>query len=254
MMDKDKLRKADIFSGGLIFLFGLWVTSQGLKMPMKDSWGGVQNVWFVSPALFPLLVGAMIALLGALLVRTALKEVGVAGFKKVLRWFTSPELTRYLKTPPVMRFYAMAVLFVAFVFLNIPRIDFLLGSVLFLIAFISMFYFDDDVLLKKLFYFYIAGTIVFLLILHWRFQKLLKTVLPYSSDWLTFIFIIAYAAYAWALTRHSPLLRKKYRISLILAIIVPFIICPIFKYFLLVPMPKEGLVVAVMDAIWYWDF
>ena len=34
-------------------------------MPMKDTWGGVQNVWFVSPALFPLFVGAMIMLLGA---------------------------------------------------------------------------------------------------------------------------------------------------------------------------------------------
>ncbi len=254
MMEKDKLRKADIFSGGLIFLFGLWIVSQGLKMPMKDSWGGVQNVWFVSPALFPLLVGGMIALLGALLVRTALKEVGYAEFKNVLRWFTGPELARYLKTPPVMRFYAMAVLFIAFVFLNIPRIDFLLGSVLFLIAFISMFYFDNDVLLKKLFYFYLTGTIACLVYFTLGFSKILETIVPYPSDWLAFIFIIAYAAYAWALTRHSLLLRKKYRTSLILAVIVPFIICPIFKYFLLVPMPKEGLVVAVMDAIWYWDF
>ncbi len=84
MMDKGQLRKADIFSGGLIMLFGLWVISQALKMPMKDSWGGVQNVWFVSPALFPLFVGAMITLLGALLIRTALKTVGSAGLKEVL--------------------------------------------------------------------------------------------------------------------------------------------------------------------------
>ena len=75
MMDTDKLRKADLFSGSIIVLFGLWVISQALKMPMKDSWGGVQNVWYVSPALFPLFVGAMIALLGVLLMRTALKTV-----------------------------------------------------------------------------------------------------------------------------------------------------------------------------------
>ena len=31
MMEKDKLRKADVFSGGLIFLFGLWIISQGFK-------------------------------------------------------------------------------------------------------------------------------------------------------------------------------------------------------------------------------
>ncbi len=47
MLEKDKLRKADIFSGSIISLFGLWIISQAVKMPMKDSWGGVQNVWFV---------------------------------------------------------------------------------------------------------------------------------------------------------------------------------------------------------------
>ena len=254
MLEKENLRKADIFSGALIFVFGLWIISQGLKMPMKDSWGGVQNVWFVSPALFPLFVGAMIALLGGMLVRRALKEVGMHEFKKVCHWFISPELVQYLKTPPVIRFYAMAVLFFAFVFLNIPRIDFLLGSVLFLIAFISMFYFDDDVLLRKLFLFYLGGTGIVLLYFIFGFQKNLESVLSYPSDWLTLIFILAYAGYAWALIHKSALLRKKYRTSLILAIIVPFIICPIFKYFLLVPMPKEGLVVAVMDTIRYWDF
>ncbi|MEE4113214.1 MAG: hypothetical protein V2I40_10395, partial [Desulfobacteraceae bacterium] len=84
MMEKDKLRKADIFSGGTIFLFGLWVVGQAMQMPMKDSWGGVQNVWFVSPALLPLFVGAMIALLGALLVRTALKSVGFKELGNIL--------------------------------------------------------------------------------------------------------------------------------------------------------------------------
>ncbi|MCB2170659.1 MAG: hypothetical protein KQI78_23605, partial [Deltaproteobacteria bacterium] len=75
MMDKEKLRKADIFSGSIIMLFGLWVISQALQMPMKDSYGGVQNVWYVSPALLPLFVGSMIALFGALLIRIALKTV-----------------------------------------------------------------------------------------------------------------------------------------------------------------------------------
>jgi hypothetical protein len=44
MMDKEKLRKADFFSGIIILLFGVWIVRQAFKMPMKDSWGGVQNV------------------------------------------------------------------------------------------------------------------------------------------------------------------------------------------------------------------
>ena len=80
MLEKDKLRKTDIYSGAAICLFGLWIILQALKMPMKDSWGGVQNVWYVSPAIFPLFVGCMIMLLGALLCRTALKMVGFKAF------------------------------------------------------------------------------------------------------------------------------------------------------------------------------
>ena len=254
MMEKDKLRKADIFSGGLIFLFGLWIISQGLKMPMKDSWGGVQNVWFVSPALFPLFVGAMISFLGISLTGMALRTVGGREFQRVLRWLGSWELIVFLQTNGVIRFYAMTVLFFSFVYLNLPRIDFFLCSILFLAVFISMFYFDDDVLLKKLFTFYLAGTIVCLGYFLLGLSTKLETTLPYPNDWLTIGFIISYLVYAWILIRQVPLLRKKYRTCLILAVVPPFLICPIFKYFLLVPMPTEGLVVAVLDAIWYWDF
>ncbi len=76
MLDKEKLRKADVFSGIVFFLFGLWIVYQAFKMPMKDSWGGVMNVWYVSPALMPLFIGFTIMLLGAMLCRVALKSIG----------------------------------------------------------------------------------------------------------------------------------------------------------------------------------
>jgi hypothetical protein len=254
MMDKDKLRKADIFSGGIIMLFGLWVVSQGLKMPMKDSWGGVQNVWFVSPALFPLFVGAMIALLGALLTRTALKSVGWAGLQDVLRWLVSRELVQYLKSATTLRFYAMVILFCSYVFLTIPRVDFFAASALFLMAFISMFYFDDDRLLKKLIGFYLVLALGLLFFFIFRLPQILEDTLPYAGDWLTLVLFGAYSLYTWIIIRGYPQLRKKYRTSLILTFVAPFSIGPIFKYFLLVPMPTEGLIVAVMDAVRYWDF
>ena len=250
MMAKDKLRKADIFSGTAIFILGLWIISQGLQMPMKDSWGGVQNVWFVSPALFPLFVGAMISLLGALLVRTAAKTVGFTALGQVLAWLGSRELVLFLKTASSYRFYAMAILFFSFVYLNVPRVDFFLCAVLFLTAFITMFYIDDDKLLKLMLGFYVVGTIMFIL-----FSALaLGEVAAFPNDWFTLIFIMAYCGYVKFLIRGRTDLRKKYRLSLILGIAAPFIIGPIFKYLLLVPMPTEGLVVTLLDAVWYWDF
>ena len=254
MIEKDKLRKTDIFSGAVIFLFGLWVISQALKMPMKGSWGGVQNVWFVSPALFPLFVGGMISILGFFLARTGIKAVGWAELAGELRWLASSELVRHLRSAGVFRFYAMAVLLFAFVFLNLPRIDFFLCSILFLAAFITMFYFDDDALLRKLFYFYLAGSLVFLIYFILGLPRVLKSTVPYPNDWLTIVFIISYLTYARIRTRKNAGLRKKYRISLILSLAPPFLVCPIFKFFLLVPMPTEGLISAMLEALWYWDF
>ena len=38
---------------------------------------------------------------------------------------------------------------------------------------------------------------------------------------------------------------------MIIAVSAPLLVGMIFKYLLLVPMPYEGLVVLLMDAIWY---
>ncbi|MFZ0242878.1 MAG: hypothetical protein WAL90_14640 [Desulfobacterales bacterium] len=254
MMAKEKLRKADIFSGGITFLFGLWIVGQALKMPMKDSWGGVQNVWYVSPALFPLFVGGMIMLLGVLLIRIAFKAVGFKELVQVVRWLGGPDAARFLKTAPLIRFYAAVVMLFCFVYVNIPRIDFFLGSVLFLEVFISMFYFDDDALLKKLFFFYLAGTALFVIFLVSGLAGAVAPVLHHPNDWFALALIVGYGIYAWALIRDVPVLRKKYATCLILSVAAPFLIGPVFKYLLLVPMPQEGLVVALLDALRYWEF
>jgi hypothetical protein len=254
MMDKDKMRKADIYSGAAICLFGLWIILQALKMPMKDSWGGVQNVWYVSPAIFPLLVGSMIMLLGALLCRTALKMVGFKAFGETVRWLLSKALLQFLNATPNLRFYTVVVLFLSFVFLTIPRIDFFISAVLFLVVFITSFYFDDAMLLKKLFFFYLAGIIVLILYFAFGLNDPLGRIVPFPADILTICFIVSYSVYAWKLIRRNPMLRKKYRTAMIIAFVSPFIVGVIFKYFLLVLMPSEGLVVAVMDYFWYFEF
>ena len=254
MMDKEKLRKADFFSGIIISLFGAWIVSQAFRMPMKDSWGGVQNVWFVSPALFPLFVGFVIIVLGALLSRTAWKKVGKEEIGVVIRWLLSKSNIEFLASAPTIRFYAMVTLFLSFVYLNIPRIDFFLGSILFLSAFISMFYFDDNGLLKKLFFFYLTGVFAFIIYFATGMDSLFKNAVPHFGDVLAVVFILTYCFYAWVQVCSNKSLRKKFRIGMLIAFVTPLIVIPIFKYFLLVPMPYEGLVIQFLDKVWYLDF
>ncbi len=254
MLEKEKLRKADVFSGAVICLFGLWIISQASEMPMKDSWGGVMNVWYVSPALLPLSIGIIIALLGLMLCRMGLKAIGLAELKRTVHWLLSRHLVRFLSLDTSMRFYAMGVLFLTLVFVNLPRIDFFLDAVLFLFAFITMFYFYDDVLMKKFLLFYLAGEAIFIIYFAVGFDDILNGILPFATDVLALCFLTGYVLYVWTSVRRTQDLRKRYRLGLTVSLIAPLLIGIIFKYFLIVPMPKEGLIVAVLDYLWYLEF
>lgn len=253
MMDKDNLRKADLFSGGIITLIGIFIVSQALQMPMKDSWGGVQNVWYVSPAIFPLFVGSMIALLGGMLMRTAFRTVGTRGLAQVLGFLYSSGGVAYIKGEGAIRFYAIVILFFSFVFIMIPCIDFFPATILFLLAFISMFYLDHEGLLKKLLRLYISqmGVLV-LCMVSGIFERI--TVVAYPGDLLTLAFIPVFAFFTRAWIKTDPVRMKKFRTGMILAIAAPLLVGASFKYLLMVPMPFEGLVVELMDAVRYYEF
>ena len=253
MMEKDKLRKADIFSGSLIALLGLYIISQAFGMPMKDSWGGVQNVWYVSPALFPLLVGGMLTFLGIILIFIAFKEVGVAGIKSVLSFVASSEFIKFLKQPEVIRFYGIVANLLVFVFLMVPRVDFFLGSILFLLVCFFMFYLRDAVLLIKVFWFTVStATLLSVFFIMGLGETALK-YLGFAQDWLVIGFIISLCLLVGRNVSGQVEVAKKYRLSIIIAFVAPLTIGVIFKYFLLVPMPFEGLIVQLLDSIWYAD-
>ncbi|HUT44309.1 MAG TPA: hypothetical protein VMW95_08210 [Desulfobacterales bacterium] len=252
MMDKDKLRKADIFSGGVIFLAGAFIVSQAFKMPMKDSWGGVQNVWYVSPAIFPLFVGAIIMLLGGLLVRTALKEVGIKTLINVGSFLLSSDFIRFLKLEKNLRFYAIITVLLSFVYLFIPRVDFFLSAIEFLLVFICIFHLEENTLLTKLFLFYSAQILIFILFLISGLGAYFSSYISYPGDWMVLIFILTFAVFAIRLCKGNDRLKKKIRTSLIVAVAAPVIVGVAFKYLLLVPMPFEGIVVELMDFIWYF--
>ncbi len=251
MMDKDRLRKADIFSGIAFSVLGIYIISQAVKMPMKGSWGGVHNVWYVSPALFPLLVGSLITLAGCLLVRTALKEVGFEAVKQVGRYLLSPAFSTFLKQESTIRFYAVITVLISFVFGFVPRVDFFLSAIAFLLVFILLFYLEDARILMKLFRFYACQILIFFVLILTPLHTLLSGVVPYPADILMMGFIFSFALYAHRLCRKNDLLKKKYMTGLLVAVIAPIFIGICFKYLLLVPMPFEGMGIAVLDYIWY---
>lgn len=254
MMETEKLRKADIFTGTAIMLLGLFIISQGVQMPMKDSYAGVQNVWYVSPALLPLFIGAVLTLLGASLLKTALKAVGLEGLYGALNYLRSSNFISFLKQDDTIRFYGIVLNLIVYVFIMIPRIDFFPASILFLLIFFFMFYCSSPQLLLRLIWQALAGTIILCLFMFSGLAAKISSLFPFPADYLT-VFMIFYLIYAtWRQLKGNAEMMVKFRRSLIIAFAAPLTIGIIFKYFLLVPMPFEGLIVSLLDSVWYADF
>lgn len=251
MLSKEKLRKADLFTGALISLLGLWIINEAFKMPMKDSYGGVQNVWYVSPALFPIITGLFLFLLGLLLIGVSLRVMGLKGSLETIRTVASQVFQVGAPNTSTIRFLNIVCCFVFFIFMNIPRVDFVICSTLFLLVFIQSFYPDDADLLKKLFRAYFLVSLGFAACFVTGLGSMVNNGFPYSMDLMTAGFVAGFAFYAFRQMKDDEDLRRKFKTGLIVALLVPAVLGPVFKYRLLVPLPYEGIVSEFMDFLVY---
>jgi hypothetical protein len=245
MMETKQLRRADFITSIILMLFGAWVLFESFKMPMRDTYGGVQNVWYVSPALLPLIVGAGILILGAVLLVAAVKRGGAADFISHAKR-TKPQLSEANQ-----RFLAILLALLSFVYFFIPRVDFFLAVVLFLTYFVHPFYYDDTESLRKLSYFYAGIVAVFILLFVTGLANAVNGVFEFSTDILALASIVALNVYARRLAGRDAELIRKFRVAMVVIILTPLILVPVFRFLLLVPLPKEGGIVQVMQLVWY---
>lgn len=247
-MRKNELRRADFITSLIMILFAIWVIYKTFQMPMKDTYGGVINVWYVSPALFPLIIGSFILILSFFLLTNSIKEGGGLYFWETIKL----SVQRYQGiSENSIRFIALLIALFSFVYVNVPRVDFIITVFLFLTFLISIFFFDDSSLLKKLTLFYSVGTILFILSIITGISFQLSTYYVYWSDILNLIFSLFYILYCWYLVKKNTIWRKKLLVTVMVAILVPVFICPIFRYFLLVPLPYEGVMTEIMHIVYY---
>lgn len=244
-MEKKELRKADFITSVLLLLFSIWMLIETFKMPMKDTFGGVQNVWYVSPALFPLIISIFISVLGIALFIHSIKSGGAKYFLDSIS-----EKNKFLSDKNI-RFISILLALIFYVYLDIPRIDFFISTILFLIFFIPIFYFDEIRLLRKLTLFYCIGNIVLIFIFITKLSTLFSSYYKYFMDLIALSFFLIFGVYIWVNVKNNHIFRKKYIISLLVTLSVPLILCPVFRFFLLVPLPREGLIIQVMYNIYY---
>jgi hypothetical protein len=245
-MDKLELRKKDFITSLILIAFGIFMITYTLtSIPMKDSWGGVMNVWFVSPGLFPVVIGALLMIMGLILCNRAIKD---GGARRFFQSFFHHEKERTGKTS---RFLGILLILVSYVYLYIPRVDYFLSTLLALMAFISFFYLDRPDCYLKLFTSYLIGCLLFLTIFILKIDQQLNQIFLYFVDLLVFLFFLIYLGYSRFLTRRDGGLRRRWRISLLTSVITSLVLIPSFKFLLLVPLPVEGGMIELMNVVRY---
>lgn len=249
MMDKSKLRGADIITGVLFFILGIYIIAEALTMPLKDSYAGVESVWYVSPALMPLIIGAAMIFLAVYIIVFAFRHGGVAALKMMM---AERKGEKFLSDKNI-RYAAVLVPLISMVYLNLTRIDFFITIVLFLVYTITVFHVDDAQIMRKLTFLYTAEMVFFLLLVVSGLDKLLTKLFAYSNDILALIYIATIIIAFSRNIRKSgvEIYRKRFAQAMWMTWMTPVVLVPAFRFMLRVPLPFEGIIVNAMSFVYY---
>lgn len=136
MLPRKSLRRADIpVSTGMILL-GAGVIFAASRMPWRSTLTGGDAQWFLSPGLFPTVVGVLLIVFSLRVLLTAIKEGGTEGLvPSTIAWLRGVGGNHRLH-----RAALITALMAVYIFLGIGRLPFLVASSLFLFVTIALFW------------------------------------------------------------------------------------------------------------------
>ena len=236
-----RLRRADVRTGLVLAVVALAMIAEALTYPLEGTYAGVRNAWYVSPALFPLIVAGALLVLSIGLITVAARDharLRPGGSLLAARWRDGRRGGGEA--------WFVALLLGGYVVGLVPRIDFPTATALFLLVFMASYVLDARpgvrvplaaCLLAP------AG-----LALAWALAG--RWPAPRSGGQLAADAMVAAAiplAAALAFGLAAPAERRRLRTAALAAVLSAIVLAALFKYGLLVPLPREGLGVLLMD-------
>ena len=233
-------RVADLWTSLILLVLAAAMIGGALQFPLRGTYAGVRNAWYVSPALFPLIVAGSLAILALVLLAGALRS-GAA----------TAAFGRSEAKPGGMDVLLIAGLIVAFVFAFVPRIDFVVAAAFFLFAFTTVFHGGSRASSRivLLVYFGSALGVVAMALLGWTPAPRSTEAFLVDGVLLGTLAVVMLAT--WFQTRGNSEDRRKLRQCIGVSVLTPFILTAVFKFFLLVPLPREGVIVVALDTLRY---
>jgi len=127
-MDNENNLSENIIMGFLLILGGVSVSIVALRMKVFKN-------FLDAPGFFPLILGCIFVLLGAVLFIPALKQ---SGFTPVKKMFAKPSLVQFIKNDKTLRVAVLLVLMFAYVYILIGKMHFAIATSIYL--FLTMLY------------------------------------------------------------------------------------------------------------------
>lgn len=242
--DKAALRKADVWTGGVLAVVAVAMVVEALGFPLEGSYAGVRNAWYVSPALLPLIVGGVLLVLSVGLVVKGLADhrrlSGTSVLAVDLRagWRAGEDVT------------IVALLLAGYIVGLVPRVDFVAATALFLLVFMLVYVIAGTaVRLVLLGGFLVTAALAFgrAAFIGWPAPRSAGQHVVDLSVWALALGVILLGLLGAAQAE-----RRRVVQACATSLLTAVILAGGFKYFLLVPLPTEGWTVAAMDAARRW--
>ncbi len=241
MDDIRDLRKKDIITGILLFVFGAAMFATATTYPMSESYGGVKNVWYASPALFPMIIASLLVIFAVILIAN-----GVCYLLKHPRK-TVATADRWRRLYPLLFITATLIVFVYF---YIPAVDFWIASLIYLYLFITHFYIHDTFSLT-------ASGAVFVgvgVLMHFlgAMTEMESLTAQFWRDGLCTAYFIGFVIYTFhrVKSRTGGIRPAKIVLNIVLATMTIIVIG--FKFGVLIPMPREGVYCYYLDQLYFF--
>jgi hypothetical protein len=238
-----QMRKADFWTSLVFFAIALGMIGSGLGMPLKESFAGVQNAWYVSPALLPLALAGCLLILAAALLANAVRTGGAAAALAALRGRSAADRT------PGVRMLAAVLILAGYVYGLIPRVDYLVATALFLLVFIGGFYLGRPDIMRLLTAGFLGLAVPACL------ADLLGRYPPPGSagrsllDGAALLLFVGLSLATRLAVGEDAAARRRLAITVTVSLAVSLLTSVAFKFGLLVPLPAEGAVIRVLEAI-----
>ncbi|WP_426415206.1 tripartite tricarboxylate transporter TctB family protein [Aestuariirhabdus sp. LZHN29] len=250
-IDKTQLRElrlADLRTAIILLILAIAILAEASTFPMTDSWGGVENVWYVSPALFPLVIGCLLLILAMVLLVTAYRSL-ISLDSTGFHWKTL--IPAVLPISPRGRDTLFIIgLLIFYVYLLIPAVDFFLATTLFQATLTIRFLFDCPSLNRQLAAAYLTLLpVVLLVFFFYPFDTTDNQLL--ASDTLIGCFTLVLLALPLRMKFPPQDRKRRYSNMLLATLLIPLLLTVGFQYFMLVPMPTEGTIIQMMDYLRY---